>query len=358
MTSGPQGGPAGALTLQDVADRLGVHYMTAYRYVRTGQLTAARRDGQWTVTTDDLAAFERSRSPVPVRGRRPARAGGTADVAGLGSIDGASGDGAGRYQDRLLVRLLAGDEAGAWRVVESALVARMGADRAHLDLLAPCLRDVGDRWARGTLSVGREHVASAVAARLVARLAPLCARRGRSRGTVVLGGSPGELHGLPIALATNVLRSRGWEVVEMGPNTPPADLVRAAQDADRLRAVGVSVGSDATHDAAAGMLVEVRTHVPGVALLVGGPGIPDAVVARRLGGDAWAADADQFDALLSTEPRTAVGSEGVGQPSTVNPPRRPIPRTSKPGSRAGAPGTPKSGGLVAREGRFGTTCSP
>ena len=26
------------LTLQEAADRLGVHYMTAYRYVRTGRL--------------------------------------------------------------------------------------------------------------------------------------------------------------------------------------------------------------------------------------------------------------------------------------------------------------------------------
>lgn len=305
MTPGPQGGPAGALTLQEVADRLGVHYMTAYRYVRTGQLAAVRRDGRWTVGADDLAAFESSRSPAPVRGRRPARAGGAEGVARLGSVDGASGDGAGRYQDRLLERLLAGDEAGAWRVVESALVARMGPDRAHLDLLAPCLREVGDRWARGTLSVGGEHVASTVAARLVARLAPLCARRGRSRGTVVLGGSPGELHGLPIALVTNVLRSRGWEVVEMGPNTPTADLIRATRGADRLRAVGVSVGSDAALDAAAGMLAEVRRHLPGVRLLVGGPGVPDAAVASRLGGDGWAADADEFDVLLSTDPRTA-----------------------------------------------------
>jgi hypothetical protein len=36
-----------------------------------------------------------------------------------------------------------------------------------------------------------------------------------------------------------------------------------------------------------------------VPLLAGGPGVPDATVARRLGGDGWAADADQLDALLS-----------------------------------------------------------
>ena len=33
----------GELSLHDVAERLGVHYMTAYRYVRTGQLAASAR---------------------------------------------------------------------------------------------------------------------------------------------------------------------------------------------------------------------------------------------------------------------------------------------------------------------------
>ncbi|HKX72370.1 MAG TPA: B12-binding domain-containing protein, partial [Acidimicrobiales bacterium] len=184
-----------------MAERLGVHYMTAYRYVRTGQLIAARRAGRWTVDQGDLAAFESDRSTPPPRGRRRADDDAAADHGGAGRR---------RYRARLLERLLAGDEAGAWRVVESALVTRMRPDRVHLDLLAPCLREIGDRWAAGSLSVGDEHVASAVAVRLAARLAPLCARRGRTRGTLVIGGSAGELHGLPLTLVTNVLRSRGW----------------------------------------------------------------------------------------------------------------------------------------------------
>jgi excisionase family DNA binding protein len=290
MTSGSDDPPPGTLTLQQVAERLGVHYMTAYRYVRTGQLIATRRAGRWTVDQGDLAAFESDRSTPPPRGRRRAADDGAADLGGAGRR---------RYRVRLLERLLAGDEAGAWRVVESALVTRMRPDRVHLDLLAPCLREIGDRWAAGSLSVGDEHVASAVAVRLAARLAPLCARRGRTRGTLVIGGSAGELHGLPLTLVTNVLRSRGWEVVELGPNTPAADVIEAVGRTDRLRAVGVSVGSDAAKESAARTLAAVRDRYPGVPLLAGGPGVPDATVARRLGGDGWAADADQLDALLS-----------------------------------------------------------
>ena len=50
-----QGG-SGLLGLQEAADRLGVHYMTAYRYVRTGRLPATRIGSQWWVDPDDLVA--------------------------------------------------------------------------------------------------------------------------------------------------------------------------------------------------------------------------------------------------------------------------------------------------------------
>jgi methanogenic corrinoid protein MtbC1 len=116
---------------------------------------------------------------------------------------------------------------------------------------------------------------------------------GKTRGTVILGGSAGELHGLPITVVTNVLRSRGWEVLELGPNTPVADLIEAVGRTDRLRAVEVSVGSDAAKESAARAVAAVRHRFP----LASGPG--DAMVARRLGADAWAPDADQLDALLS-----------------------------------------------------------
>jgi excisionase family DNA binding protein len=317
---------SGLLTLQQAADRLGVHYMTAYRYVRTGRLPAHRQGGRWSVAATDVAALVRHRDTASA----PAGPGTGDDTGGRdpSSPDGAGAGGPGatrpgdddgeRYRARLLERLLAGDEPGGWHVVESALVARMRPDRAHLDLLAPCLREVGDRWAAGTLTVGDEHVASATAARLAARLSPLRAQRGRTRGTVVLAGAPGERHGLPMILLANVLRARGWGVVELGPDTPPEAVVDAARQADRLLAVGISIGSDRVVAAGTRTLTEVRTALPNVVLLVGGPGVPDEAAARRIGGDAWAADADEVDAVLTARrPRRSAG------PAAKSPAARP-----------------------------------
>ena len=39
----------GVLTLQEAADELGVHYMTAYRYVRLGVMEASKSGGVWQV---------------------------------------------------------------------------------------------------------------------------------------------------------------------------------------------------------------------------------------------------------------------------------------------------------------------
>ena len=55
------------VTLHEAAERLGVHYMTAYRYVRTGRLPA-ERDGAHGWST-------RSSSNASPPNRRLARAG-------------------------------------------------------------------------------------------------------------------------------------------------------------------------------------------------------------------------------------------------------------------------------------------
>ena len=61
------------LTLEAAAARLGVHYMTAYRYVRLGQLQAVKVGGTWRVRKSDVDAF-----------RGAPRSGGGTDVARRG----------------------------------------------------------------------------------------------------------------------------------------------------------------------------------------------------------------------------------------------------------------------------------
>ena len=124
--------PRKPLTLPEVADRLGVHYMTVYRYVRTGRLPAKRVRGAWQVDPADLAHVERSRQGPRATGKAPSRA-------------------------RLEARLVASDEAGAWDVLEEALASGMEPDEVLLELIGPALHSIGTLWEQGKLSVADEH---------------------------------------------------------------------------------------------------------------------------------------------------------------------------------------------------------
>lgn len=262
------------ITLQDAAEQLGVHYMTVYRYVRTGRLPARKHDGQWWVRAEDLATM---RNPVPApvpRTDAPPR---------KRRWD--------RYIERLVPRLIDGDEAGAWGVVESALTAGAAPIEIHVDLIGPAMREVGAKWEAGTLSVGGEHRASAVAQRLAGRLSPRFARRGRRRGTVVLAGAPGDIHALPVVLLADVLRGAGFEVIDFGANTPSADIARAASEGEGVVAVALSASTGQREDELRATIADIRTVTNGMPILLGGPAITDAETATRLGATGWAPDA-------------------------------------------------------------------
>jgi excisionase family DNA binding protein len=255
---------AGDHSLHEVADILGVHYMTVYRYVRQGRLPASRDGLEWRIGAADLAAFRR-------RGRSTPRG------AGRTTVDRRS----------LERRMVAGDGAGAWWLVEDHLRNGLDGSGVLVRLLVPALHSIGARWADGDLSVIDEHRATAVAQRLVGRLGLQFGWRGKSRGAVALASPPGDLHVLPVAIVADLLRWRGFDVVELGGNTP-ADVVPVALDGQpRLVAFGVAVSTDGLDDEVAAMVTAAHRSAPLVPVLVGGGAVRDESHARALGADIW-----------------------------------------------------------------------
>ena len=271
---------AADLTLNEAAELLGVHYMTAYRYVRLGFLQATKVGGCWRVAHSDLEVYRADVTPADrgVRRRAP-------------------------WASRLESRLVAGDTGGAWGVVEAALAAGAELDEVYLDLISPAMHSIGTRWAAGELDVSVEHRATGIAFRLIGRLGPRFARRGRTRGVVLLGSPEGERHSLPIALLADLLRGEGWEVSDLGADLPQESFVHAAQHAPDLVAVGVSVTSMGCLGAAAELLSALRRAVVGdIYLAVGGLAVHDGHHARVLGADGWGRSAREFAAQLRSLP--------------------------------------------------------
>jgi excisionase family DNA binding protein len=261
----------GTLTLEEAADRLGLHYMTVYRYVRTGRLAAEYRGGRWHIRPEHLASATRAGAARKTAGGRPSS-----------SLDLAS--------ERILDRLVAGDAVGAWQIVEQALMAGSPAD-VYLRVLGPCLRTIGDRWETGRLTVADEHRATAVAIGLVGRLSPMFGRPGRRRpGCVLLAGAEGDFHAIPLMMVADLLRAEGLDVIQLGADVPVATLVTMAGAAD-LTSIGLSASTDQGVVHAGRAITELHQRLPGIPVMLGGPAVTSADVARRAGADGWAPDA-------------------------------------------------------------------
>lgn len=264
MTTSSAGNDDEDLSLQAAADRLGVHYMTAYRYVRTGRLPATQIDGTWHVRTADLAALAPPRPPG--RGKRASARS--------------------PYEQGLTDQLVQGDEAQAWRLTQQALASAYSPEELYLEVLGPALRRVGDEWAAGRVTVTEEHRASALMQRLIGRLGPLLTRRGRSRGTVVLGAPENDFHALASALVADVLRGRGFTVVDLGANTPPDSFAEVLTTADRLVGTGIVVSAPLSDAEISGAIAAAKS-ASAAPVLLGGVTIRDEAHALRLGADAW-----------------------------------------------------------------------
>jgi len=268
------------LSLHEVAERLDVHYMTAYRYVRLGVLPARREGRSWRILSSDVDVFMSRDEPRTVRGE--------ADWA-----------------DRFFNRVIAADEAGAWGVVEAACSSGMAIPEAYAELLSPAMVRIGDLWAAGDMDIATEHAASEVVARIIARLGPRMTRRGVRRGTVVLGSTATELHSLPLAMVADMFRAAQYDVVDLGAYLPPESFAAYVESRPDVVAVGIGITTPGQDDEIAATLAALR-EVTSVPIIIGGGGV-DEETAIRLGADGWAHPAS--DAVELVERLLSAGGE-------------------------------------------------
>jgi MerR family transcriptional regulator, light-induced transcriptional regulator len=238
------------MQLRDAADTLGVHYQTAYGWVRQGTLPARKTPRGYEVSEADVRDLIARRMagvdpPQEVRVR---------DWAA--------------QADRLYTALMAGDEALARQDFD-----RLAAGTPVVGLcdqvIAPALHRVGLAWAAGEVSVAEEHRATAICLRLIATRARQ--PQGRPRGVAVTTTPPGEHHGLPSLMAAATLREDRWQVHDLGPDLPTTELIGFAAETGATLIVVSSTTPGAVR-AVGQQAREIRERLPHVRVLPGRPG--------------------------------------------------------------------------------------
>jgi excisionase family DNA binding protein len=258
------------MELREAAAALGVHYQTAYAWVRQGSLPARKRGRGYEVEDVDVRALAARRSA----GSPPAREVAVRDWPA--------------QADQLYAAIADGEETHARRWLD-----RLAAGATLTDLcervIAPALHRIGDDWAAGLVSIAQEHRASAICERLIARHA--AQPPGRPRGCAVVATPPGERHGLPALMAAACLREDRWRVHHLAADLPVPEVTRLADAVDADLVVFSSATRQGARRAQAAAR-EVAAANPRPLVLTGQPGdsVRDLI---RLARDSRHPGADQ-----------------------------------------------------------------
>ena len=238
------------MQLSEAADTLGVHYQTAYGWVRQGVLPARKVGRGYEIQDGDVRSLAAQRAG----GREPPRYIAVRDWAA--------------WADRLYWEIVLGDETQARRWLDGLAGTVTLVDLCDR-VLAPALRLIGGNWAAGRLSIAEEHRASAICERLLATRAQQ--PPGRPHGIAIVTTPPGERHGLPALMAAACLREDRWLVHHLSTDLPVGEVSQLA-----LGVVAeLIVFSTSTADAgrrAADAAREIAAAHPERRVLVGRPG--------------------------------------------------------------------------------------
>jgi MerR family transcriptional regulator, light-induced transcriptional regulator len=238
------------MDLREAAGALGVHYQTAYAWVRQGILPARKVGRGYAISDGDVAALTARRR----LGQEPARPIHVRDWAA--------------QAQRLYAAIAQGEETAARHRLD-----RLAGGVRLIDLcehvIAPALRQVGDDWAAGRVSIAQEHRASAICERLIATYARQPA--GRPHGIAVVATPPGERHSLPALMAAACLREDRWLVHHLAADLPFEEVTRLADQAAASLIVLSSARSQTARKAeqAGEAITATRPHLN---VLAGRPG--------------------------------------------------------------------------------------
>jgi methanogenic corrinoid protein MtbC1 len=197
---------------------------------------------------------------------------------------------------------LAGDFKTAERLTKEALGEQPKLEDFYLWILDPVMREIGRRWEQSQVSSAQEHIASALATRMMSvaygrfDMEPMLGKR-----AVVCTG-PHEQHQIGAWMVSDLLEVRGWDARLLGAN-PSQEGLLSLLDSFRPALLAISVTMPFYLREAAALLEAVRQHpgLEGLKIMVGGPAFAmDETLPAAIGADGYAADA-RSAALLAEE---------------------------------------------------------
>ncbi|WP_026842234.1 cobalamin B12-binding domain-containing protein [Citrifermentans bremense] len=197
------------------------------------------------------------------------------------------------------------DKATALRIVQEALDNHMTPESVIFDVVVPGMEQmIGGMISDNQITLSQHFLASQIAEEVTDRLLPLFSSAPAIQGTVVIGTSFGDFHGLGKKIVTGCLRARMFQIIDLGINVAPERFIEAALETG-AEVIGIS--SMMVHTATGDrgpkkvrQLLREQGLEQKIRLIVGGaPYRFHENLYREVGANAWADTAASAPAVVA-----------------------------------------------------------
>lgn len=169
------------------------------------------------------------------------------------------------------------------------------------DILCPIFRRVGELWCNGKLSVAEEHVATQTGLSALRTLRSVIKDANKNVGMAICCSTEEDFHELPVCIAEMLLEENGWQVVQLGTNTPFYVLTEAVK---RFKPDLICVASTILSglDRATREFGEFKkvTNKQGASVVLGGAGFSGEDIKRRFPASLHAKKFAQLERFAQT----------------------------------------------------------
>ena len=170
-------------------------------------------------------------------------------------------------------------------------------------MITNAMHRVGDLWFNGTITIAEEHLATRVMLSALQKLRGIIVPVQVTGLKAVCCGIEADLHELPIHLAEIIFESEGWEISNLGPNTPLFTL-RDMVARKKPDLVCISARSIVDLDRATTEYAQLRKIIEKIngTTILGGEGFRDSNLRQRFPAEFYA---ESFGALTKFLKRQA-----------------------------------------------------
>lgn len=195
-------------------------------------------------------------------------------------------------KNAFLNALLAGDHRGCIRFAEAFVRKSADLEDFYLNIVQPCMYEIGILWERSSISVAQEHLASSIVVRVLAGVSMMDINTEPLKTRALISAAPDELHEIGAWMVSDILEHDGWQVRYLGANTPTEDLITMLKSFQpHILALSVTMPFNLHKVQQMIRSIKAEPELGDIYIIVGGNAFSQSKdLWRSSGADAWAAN--------------------------------------------------------------------